>query len=108
MNARMPKPILPKASGLSVLTFSAAHGPTIGTAIGSSRTLGLSKSWWAARRMATRRAVLLGRASIMIRSRHETLDRGREGSLARVARFGMTTLVGSSLYFEDFFLFRGR
>src|SRR5271154_1127449 len=108
MNARIPKPNLPNASGLSVLSFSAAFGPMIGMAIGSSSTFGLSKSWWAARRMATRRAVLLGRASIMIRSRSEILKRELERSLAHVASFGMTTLVGSSLYFKDFFLFRSR
>src|SRR5271154_6976946 len=77
MNARIPRPNLPNASGLSVLSFSAAFGPMIGMAIESSSTFGLSKSWWAARRMATRRAVLLGRASIMAQLYDENTSKSK-------------------------------
>ena len=41
---------------------AAVSGPRIGSASGSSSTRGLSRSWCAARRSATRRAVWLGRA----------------------------------------------
>src|ERR1700689_4204757 len=60
--------------------------------------------------MATRNAVLLGRASIMVQLNDEPKGKTKKGSLGEpsTARGRLATGAKPSLYFEDFLLFCSR